>query len=150
MEQEGAAKRPHPNPLEGADSIAKLARKYDDRVRATRTAKGLKTEELDTDCEVTQIGARISEPAAVAKKDYKAAPTMTLNELVPSRFKQHGINPSTSKMNASFRSEKLEFVLMCRKLVATKQDDLEWDIPSIELYDEITTCLLYTSPSPRD
>ena len=43
MEQgsSGAAKRARPDPLEDANSISKLARIYDDKVKETRAAKGL-------------------------------------------------------------------------------------------------------------
>ena len=37
----------------------------------------------------------------------------------------------------SFRAERLEFVLMYRKLTATDPADLEWDIPDSDLYDQI-------------
>ena len=40
-EDGGSCKRARPNPLEDANSIAKLARIYDKKVQETRTAKGL-------------------------------------------------------------------------------------------------------------
>ena len=163
MEMEGTNKRARPNPLEGANSISKLARIYDEKVKATRTAKGLGVAE-DDNCEITRIGSSVFEPAPMPKPDYKSAPTLTLNELVPANFRVASHEPATSKMNKSFRSERIEFVLMARKLVATKQEDLDWELPSSEVYDQVVNeasaaffdvdinhaCLLYTSPSPRD
>ena len=118
------SKRLHPNPLEGANNIAKLAKVYDKRVKDTRSAKGLDTvKEDDNDCEVTPIGSVVAEPVPVAKHEYKQAPTMTLNDLIPASFKPEP--GASSKFNASFRSDRIEFVLMCRNLVAINQEDLD-------------------------
>ena len=131
-------KRPMENPLEEANSIAKLAKIYDKRVLATRTAKGLQDlKQGDEDCEVTVVNSKVLEPTAIAKADYKQAPTLTLSELLPNQFKPEAGSAASSKLHSSFRTEKIEFVLMCRKLVATCQEDLEWDLPDKELYDEI-------------
>ena len=44
-----------------------------------------------------------------------------------------------AKLGSTFRAERLEFVVMCRKLTATKPEELEWDIPDMTLYDEVFT-----------
>ena len=127
--QQGSSKRPHPDLLSENNSMAKLARTYDDKVRSTRSAQGLESkEDRDDNCEVTTIGEKVAEQAAVVRTDYRQAPTLTLHELIPTRFKPER-GPAAEKYHASFRSERVEFVVMCRKLVATRAEDLEWDFP---------------------
>ena len=87
---------------------------------------------------MTKIGKKLAEPELVIRPDYRKAPTLTLNELIPVQFKPER-GQSTEKLHASFRTERIEFVLMCRKLVITNPEDLEWDLPDNELYDEIVT-----------
>ena len=133
-----ACKRQRSNPLEGANQILKLARKYDQRVQETRTAKGLEKRDDDDNCEVTRIGLTISEPVTkAAKLEYRQAPTLTLSELIPASFKPEAGAAASSNLHSSFRAERIEFVLMKRKLVATAPEDLEWDLPENELYDEV-------------
>ena len=86
---------------------------------------------------MTLIKQTIKEPAPAPKTDYKQAPTMTLNELLPSNFKPARQDPTIGRLNTSFRSERIEFVLMMRKLVATSPEDLDWDLPDNDLYDDI-------------
>ena len=90
---------------------------------------------------MTKIGNRISAPEIHGPSyDYKQAPTLTLSELIPSQFQDAGAGvPSTSNMMSSSRAERIEFVLMCRKLVAVMQEDLEWNLPENDTYDEIIT-----------
>ena len=133
-----SSKRQRANPLEGANQISKLARKYNQRVQETRTAKGLEKKDDDDNCEVTKIGLTISEPAAkAAKLEYRQAPTLTLSELIPASFKPEAGAAASSNLHSSFRAERIEFVLMKRKLVAKAQEDLKWDLPENELYDEV-------------
>ena len=87
---------------------------------------------------MTKIGLTVSEPAAkAAKLDYRQAPTLTLSELIPASFQPEAGAAASGKLHSSFRAEKIEFVLMQRKLVATAKEDLEWDLPTQELYDEV-------------
>ena len=141
MEMEGhSAKRPRTNPLEGANAISKLAKVYDRRVQETRSAKGLEaTVREDDNCEVTFIGSTVGAPKAQAKvkNDYRQAPTLTLNELLLAGFQPQKGEGTASKLHNSFGTDKVEFVLMCRKLVATERGELEWDLPDQETFDEI-------------
>ena len=108
QECQTGVKRMRTDPLEEANSIAKLAKTYDRKVQETRSAKGIavKTSEDDENCEITPIGSTSHAPenAFRIKPNYKEAPTLTLEELLPERFRKAGHE----------------------------------------------TCLLYTSPSPRD
>ena len=131
-------KRHHPNPLDGANVISKLARVYNQRVKETRTAKELEMiQESNDNCEITAIGSKVAEPVVGPKPDYKQAPTLTLKELIPTNF-QAEVGPS-SKFHTSFRSDRVEFVLMCRKLDATGQQDLEWELPENATYNAVIT-----------
>ena len=68
----------------------------------------------------------------------KQAPTLTLHKHIPSSFKPER-GPAAEKYHASFRSERVEFVVMCRKLMATRAEELEWDFPEKELYNTVVT-----------
>ena len=131
----GSSKRARTNPLDEANQISKLAKKYDQRVQETRAAKGLEVEQgKDDNCEITRIGLKVDEPAAkAAKLDYREAPTLTLSELIPTNFQPTAGAAAAGNLHSSFRAEKVEFVLMMRKLVATSKDDLEWDLPDLSL-----------------
>ena len=117
--------------------IAKLAKIYDDKVKETRAARGLDTRKVDDNYEVTRIGDTVSEPKMVVKHDYRNAPTLTLNELLPENFKPARQDPTIGRLNTSFRSERVEFVLMERKLVATCREDLDWELPGSERYEDV-------------
>ena len=52
-------------------------------------------------------------------------------------FKPSRQDPTVGRLNTSFRTERIEFVLMSRKMVATSTEDLDWDLPGSELYKDI-------------
>ena len=99
----GRNKRARTNPLEGANSISKLARVYDKRIQETRSAKGLApTTTGEDDCEITPIGSTSHAPAhpVKVKTQYKEVPALTLEQLLPAGFKpEAGRNePAASKL----------------------------------------------------
>ena len=133
-------KRQRTDPLDGANSLSKLAKVYDKRVQETMTVKGLsKQKEDDSNCIITQIGDTVKAPEGIVKNEYKQAPMLTLNQLLLERFKPRGGKRAASKLQSSFRTEKVEFVLMSRKLVATSREELEWELPDKDTYDEVVT-----------
>ena len=105
----------------------------------------------------------IAKKTAAKPRRYADAPLMYLKELLPP-----GVNCDDSSLNTTFRATRLEFILLvCEDDDEDLEDnDLEWEIPDQDTFDEaigmaveaftatdpdrITSCLLYTSPSPRD
>ena len=79
----------------------------------------------------------MSKPGAMAPKvTYNHAPQVTLRELMP----ENSVAPQPSdRLDSTFRAERLEFIVMCRPLTATTPEELEWDIPETDLYDQVVT-----------
>ena len=88
MNDAGSSKRQHPNPLEGANLLAKLARTYDRKIQETRVAKGLESKKGDEEegLKVTKIGETIAEPKAGVKPDYRKAPVSYTHLTLPTIY----------------------------------------------------------------
>ena len=130
-------KRQRTDPLDGANSLSKLAKVYDKRVQETMTVKGLsKQKEDDGNCIITQIGDTVKAPEGIVKNEYKQAPMLTLNQLLPERFKPRGGERAASKLQSSFRTEKVEFVLFFSSGVPQRLDGGDLGRPTRYCYLE--------------
>ena len=140
---------------------ADITRKYEERVAAT-TAKtdphrAKAREQLgDIDgFELENFNSSITAPKSAPPQpttSYLNAPLLTLPQLMPGST---GKVDDNDELDQSFRADKIEFLVIQRKLLPdeVQQDpviqevgDVDWEVPTQEEYD----CLLYTSPSPRD
>ena len=136
---EMSGKRPREEE-DNASVLAKLAKRYDERVSATQArlrSKGLPAApEADDDCEYHTLKEVVEKPKAVLPTEvpFHKAPTLTLREMMPGQYKQGDLNQP--RLDVSFRTDKIEFVLMSRKKEAEKEADKEWDLPTREVFNE--------------
>ena len=116
-------------------ALSKLAAAYNKKVKATKAArnKGNAPDE-DQNVETIPINEAVNEPTNVAGAlPYNQAPLMNLRNLMPQGYQNEqstkGTTASTSKLDASFRADKIEFVLMYRPKNPARPDDNDWEVP---------------------